>query len=105
MLVPSILPLSDEAKTEGAQYSASLRPGDGVLMSVRCTRYWGSCSLHALQVTPVFGILNDLQQRRAGSDGNGGPGGMVPQKVVLVYVASMKNELALLQRPLIADAM
>ena len=60
-------------------------------VSVRCTRCRGSRSFHALQVTPVFGILNDLQQRRAGSDGNGGPGGMVPQKVVLVYVASMKR--------------
>lgn len=58
-----------------------------------------------LQVTPVFGVLNDLKLRREGSDGNGGCGGQVPQKVVLVYVASMKNELALLQRPLIADAM
>ena len=57
------------------------------------------------QVTPVFGILNDLKQRREGSDGNGGRAGAVPQKVVLVYVASMKNELALLQRPMIADAM
>ena len=74
-------------------------------VSVRCTQCRDLRSFHALQVTPVFGILNDLQQRRAGSDGNGGPGGMVPQKVVLVYVASMKNELALLQRPLIADAM
>jgi hypothetical protein len=53
----------------------------------------------------VFGILNDLKQRREGSDGNGRAGGPVPQKVVLVYVASMKNELALLQRPMIADAM
>ena len=49
----------------------------------------------------MFGILNDLKQRREGSDGND----PVPQKVVLVYVASMKNELALLQRPMIADAM
>ncbi|CAL5218771.1 g490 [Coccomyxa viridis] len=55
-------------------------------------------------VTPVFGILNDLKQRHEGSDGNGGSGGPVPQKVVLVYVASMKNELALLQRPMIAQA-
>ena len=58
-----------------------------------------------VQVTPVFGILNDLKQRREGSDGNGGRAGAVPQKVILVYVASMKNELALLQRPMIADAM
>ena len=58
-----------------------------------------------MQVTPVFGILNDLKQRHEGSDGNGGSGGPVPQKVVLVYVASMKNELALLQRPMIAQAM
>ena len=74
-------------------------------VSVRSLQDKPSRSLCAVQVTPVFGILNDLRQRRAGSDGNGGPGGMVPQKVVLVYVASMKNELALLQRPLIADAM
>ena len=53
----------------------------------------------------MFGILNDLKQRHEGSDGNGGCGSPVPQKVVLVYVASMKNELALLQRPMIAQAM
>ena len=105
MLGPAILPLSDGAKTKGVHHIASFRPRDGVDAGVRCTQCRDLRSFHALQVTPVFGILNDLQQRRAGSDGNGGPGGMVPQKVVLVYVASMKNGLALLQRPLIADAM
>ena len=105
MLAPDILPSCNGAKTEGGHPSTSFSPGDVLRLVKRCHEGRGSCSFCALQVTPVFGILNDLQQRRVGSDGNGGPGGMVPQKVVLVYVASMKNELALLQRPLIADAM
>jgi len=58
-----------------------------------------------LQVTPVFGILNDLAQRRAAAAEGQGGGVPVPAKVVFVFSAAQKNELALLRRPLIDDAM
>jgi hypothetical protein len=59
-------------------------------------------SLARVQVTPIFGILNDLRERRALVGEAAGP---VPDKVVFVFTASQKNELALLQRPLIANAL
>ncbi len=50
----------------------------------------------------MFGILNDIMARRASKAlaAVAPP----PARVVFVYVASQKNELALLQRRLIADA-
>ncbi|CAL8470322.1 g9864 [Coccomyxa elongata] len=56
-------------------------------------------------VTPVFGILNDLTARRAALAEGGGDGVPVPDKVIFIFSAAQKNELALLQRPLVADAM
>jgi hypothetical protein len=53
----------------------------------------------------VFGILNDLTERRAAASAGAGDGMPVPDKVMFVFSAAQKNELALLQRPLIADAM
>ena len=52
----------------------------------------------------MFGILNDLTERRAAASAGGGDGVPVPDKVMFVFSAAQKNELALLQRPLIADA-
>ena len=56
----------------------------------------------APQVTPVFGILNDIEARR--SDARLAAAAPPPSRVVFVYVASQKNELALLQRRSVADA-
>ncbi len=53
----------------------------------------------------MFGILNDLTARRAALAEGGGDGVPVPDKVIFVFSAAQKNELALLQRPLVADAM
>ena len=54
------------------------------------------------QVTPVFGILNDIEARRR--DARLAAAAAPPARVLFVFVASQKNELALLQRRLIADA-
>ena len=50
----------------------------------------------------MFGILNDIMARRASRalSAVSPP----PSRVLFVYVASQKNELALLQRRLVADA-
>ena len=53
----------------------------------------------------MFGILNDLTARRAALAEGGGDGVPVPDKVIFIFSAAQKNELALLQRPLVADAM
>lgn len=53
----------------------------------------------------MFGILNDLEQRRAAASKGQGDGVPVPAKVVFVLSAAQKNELALLRRPLIDHAM
>lgn len=58
-----------------------------------------------LQVTPVFGILNDLQKRRVAIERRDAAAGPVPDEVIFIFTAAQKNELALLQRPLIANAM
>lgn len=53
------------------------------------------------QVTPVLGMLLDMQRRRQGSEGEE----PWPRKVHLTYAVHHKEEAALLQRALIARAM
>jgi hypothetical protein len=66
-------------------------------------KLWAKRVLHPmLQVTPVFGIFNDIEARRR--DARLAAAAAPPALVIFIYVASQKNELALLQRRLIADA-
>jgi hypothetical protein len=54
-----------------------------------------------LQVTLALGILTDLQGRRCVANADEA----LPHRVIFIFSASQRNQLALLRRPLIAHAL